>query len=97
LAIEKLLSWLEGREAETNQRLSVDVCAGDDVKGGFEVWGGGKDGMVRVWEGVGGVEGAQEVEWEWRVGDGKYFFFLFQLYFLCQISVEGVTVSEETF
>jgi len=46
----KMVAWLEGREAWTNQRLGVDFFASE---GGMEIWAGGFDGVVRVWEGVG--------------------------------------------
>ncbi|KAE8448672.1 hypothetical protein EG329_009098 [Mollisiaceae sp. DMI_Dod_QoI] len=59
----KLVAWLEGRGADTNQRLSVDVFAGEN---GMEVWAGGVDGFIRVWEGAGMNEGAQKRTWEWR-------------------------------
>lgn len=64
----KLICWLEGRQADTNQRLNVDVFPGEN---GMEVWAGGTDGVVRVWEGVGMVEGALRRSWEWRAHDGK--------------------------
>lgn len=60
----KLLGWLAGREADTNQRLGIDVCVGTAGTGGFEVWAGGQDGVVKVWEGVGGVQGVHEVGWK---------------------------------
>ncbi|CAG8955891.1 hypothetical protein HYFRA_00008741 [Hymenoscyphus fraxineus] len=56
----KLLAWLEGREAETNQRLGVDVF---NAEKGMEVWAGGLDGVVGVWEGVG-----REAETNQRLG-----------------------------
>lgn len=62
----KLVGWLSGREAKTNQRLSVDVFPGER---GTEVWSGGTDGVVRVWENVGLCEGAQECSWSWRAHD----------------------------
>lgn len=46
----KRLAWLRGRHARTQQRLSVEVMGG-------EVWAGGLDGVVRVWEGLGVGEG----------------------------------------
>jgi hypothetical protein len=64
----KLVAWLEGREAETNQRLGVDVFEGEE---GMEIWAGGTDGVVRVWEGVGKTEGALERSWAWKAHDGK--------------------------
>lgn len=63
----KLVAWLEGREADTNQRLGVDVF---EAEGGMEVWAGGTDGFVRVWEVVGKKEGGVERSWEWRAHDG---------------------------
>jgi hypothetical protein len=50
----RLLGWLEGRHAETNQRMGIDVVS---VDGGLEVWAGGTDGVVRSWTGVDRVEG----------------------------------------
>ncbi|APA13161.1 hypothetical protein SS1G_14062 [Sclerotinia sclerotiorum 1980 UF-70] len=64
----KLVSWLEGREAETNQRLGVGCFEGEK---GMEIWAGGTDGTVRVWEGVGGREGAVGCDWEWKAHDGS--------------------------
>jgi hypothetical protein len=64
----KLVAWLEGREADTNQRLSIDVFR---AEAGPEIWGGGVDGIVRVWEAVGMTEGSQERSWEWRAHDGR--------------------------
>ena len=65
----KLVGWLEGREAMTNQRLGVDVLEG---AAGVEVWCGGVDGVVKVWEGVGRREGGVERTWEWRAHDGEF-------------------------
>jgi hypothetical protein len=65
----KLVSWLEGREAETNQRLGVDSF---EAENGPEVWAGGRDGIVRVWESVGMTEGSQKRSWEWRAHNGKF-------------------------
>lgn len=64
----KLVSWLVGREADTNQRIGVDLFPGEN---GTEVWAGGVDGIVRVWEGVGMKEGPLERSWEWQAHDGK--------------------------
>jgi hypothetical protein len=64
----QLVAWLEGREADTNQRLGVDVF---EAEGGVEIWAGGVDGIVRVWEGVGKSEGGVERSWEFRAHDGK--------------------------
>jgi hypothetical protein len=64
----KLVCWLEGREAQTNQRLGVDIFGAEM---GAEIWAGGTDGVVRVWENVGMSEGAHGSSWEWRAHDGK--------------------------
>ena len=55
----KRLAWLRGRNARTQQRLSVEVMGG-------EVWAGGLDGVVRVWEGLGMVEGVVDPSWEFK-------------------------------
>ncbi|KAI0597058.1 hypothetical protein F4775DRAFT_603046 [Biscogniauxia sp. FL1348] len=65
----RLLGWLAGREATGNQRIGCDVFPGQDGgdgAGGFEVWSGSAGGAVKVWEGVGGREGAHEPAWGWR-------------------------------
>jgi len=58
----KLVAWLEGREADTNQRMAVDVVLGD---GGSDVWAGGSDGKVRVWRNIEGKEGGVQPDMEW--------------------------------
>lgn len=55
----KRLAWLRGRNAKTQQRLGVEVTGG-------EVWAGGSDGVVRVWEGLGMVEGVVDPGWGFR-------------------------------
>ncbi|MCJ1421197.1 hypothetical protein MMC32_007559 [Xylographa parallela] len=55
----KRVSWLRGREAKTMQRLSVEVV-------GSDVWSGGTDGVVRVWEGLGEHEGLTDPAYEFR-------------------------------
>ncbi|ORY65178.1 WD40-repeat-containing domain protein [Pseudomassariella vexata] len=62
----QLLGWLKGREARTNQRIQCDVFPGQDDFGGFEVWSGTTDGTVKMWEGVGSREGANEPAWGWE-------------------------------
>ena len=54
------LATLRGREALTQQRLGVDVTEEG------EVWAGGTDGMVRVWEGMGMREGDVEPTSVWQ-------------------------------
>ena len=53
----KRLAWLRGRKANTQQRMGVEVLYG-------EVWAGGTDGVVRVWEGLGMKEGAIDCDWQ---------------------------------
>ena len=53
----KRLAWMRGRNATTQQRLSFEVMGG-------EVWAGAVDGVVRVWEGLGMVEGVMDPCWE---------------------------------
>lgn len=74
----RLVGWLEGRAAETNQRLGVDCFSttqgqAEDSSYGIrqsEIWAGGVDGVVRVWKwkGVGDDEDGEsglkpEKEW----------------------------------
>ncbi|KAI0553575.1 hypothetical protein F4679DRAFT_426093 [Xylaria curta] len=61
----KLLGYLTGRDALGNQRVACDVFPGTDAQGGFEVWSGTSSGTVKVWEGVGSVEGSHAPAWEW--------------------------------
>lgn len=58
----KRLAWLRGRNAKTQQRLGVEVMGG-------EVWAGGLNGMVRVWEGLGMVEGVIDPSWDLKAHD----------------------------
>ena len=58
----KRLAWLRGRGARTQQRLGAEIM-------GKEVWAGGTDGVVRVWEGLGMKEGVVDPEWEFKAHD----------------------------
>ena len=58
----KLVAWLEGRDADTNQRMAVDSHT---AGGKSEVWAGGTNGTVNVWTDVGGREGAHTFEDSW--------------------------------
>lgn len=58
----RLVGWLEGREAETNQRMSVDTAS---IGGKSEVWAGGTDGRVRVWRDVGSTAGGAKPDMDW--------------------------------
>ena len=57
------LAVLVGREAVTQQRLGVDVTENG------EVWAGGADGVVRVWEGMGMKQGELETRCTWKGHD----------------------------
>ncbi|KAL8693416.1 MAG: hypothetical protein Q9218_001765 [Villophora microphyllina] len=59
----KKLASLRGRNAVTNQRMSVDVMSS-------EVWAGGVDGMVRVWGKLGMNEGTIDPTWEFKAHGG---------------------------
>ncbi|KAI0428417.1 hypothetical protein F5Y09DRAFT_313107 [Xylaria sp. FL1042] len=61
----KLLGHLTGRDALGNQRVACDVYPGMDESSGFELWSGSSTGMVKVWEGVGSLEGPHAPAWEW--------------------------------
>lgn len=60
----KQLAWMEGRKAQTNQRMSMEIV-------GDELWAGGLDGMVRVWHGLGEKEGTIDPAWEFKAHDGN--------------------------
>nr|POE71834.1 guanine nucleotide-binding protein negative regulator 1 [Quercus suber] len=53
------VAWLSGRQANTSQRLGIDVIP---TASGYEVWGGGMDGCVRMWTNPGAVTGAQSYD-----------------------------------
>ena len=59
------LAWLRGRNALTPQRLGAEAI-------GHEVWAGGTDGRVRVWERLGTKEGSVDPVWEFRAHDGPF-------------------------
>ncbi|PYH42309.1 uncharacterized protein BP01DRAFT_418095 [Aspergillus saccharolyticus JOP 1030-1] len=64
----QLLGWLQGRKALTNQRMKIDVVA-TDQGGSHEIWAGGTDGCMRVWQNPTHTVGGQEPKWEWKVHD----------------------------
>ena len=68
----QLLSWVEGRKAETNQRLGVDLSNSTNADGDLEVWAGGIDGNVRVWRKTYCQEGPQQPDLELHAHDGKH-------------------------
>ena len=60
----KRLAWLGDRHGMTNQRLGTEIV-------GSDVWAGGTDGLVRVWEGLGMRQGVVDPVWEFHAHDGK--------------------------
>ncbi|KAK5287814.1 hypothetical protein LTR16_003607 [Cryomyces antarcticus] len=64
----KRLGWLKGRKATTHQRLGIDVV---QTARGHEIWGGGTDGMVRVWSNPNEREGEQEAAFEWQAHEAR--------------------------
>lgn len=63
------VSSLSGRNANTTQILGIDVVP---IATGYEVWGGGMDGKVRMWNNPGSSEGIVEADTEFKVADGEY-------------------------
>lgn len=64
----QLLSALVGRDAASQQKLTLDVFPDGDSSSEspfFEVWAGSRDGSVAVWEAVGSQVGAVEPAWRW--------------------------------
>ena len=57
------LAWLNRRKALTPQRLGAEIVDS-------EVWAGGMDGNIRVWEGLGASEGVVEPCLEFHAHDG---------------------------
>lgn len=67
----QLLSWVEGRSAQTNQRLGVDLFMSPQAGGDLELWAGGVDGIIRTWRNTHHREGSQRPDAEWYAHDGK--------------------------
>lgn len=65
----KLLSWIEGRKADTNQRLGLDIFDGPQ---GMEVWAGGTDGYVNIWIDLLHTEGAVSPAWSFQASQGTF-------------------------
>ena len=53
------VAWLNGRKADTTQRLGMDVLPTGDR---YEVWAGGKDGCVRMWKNPGSMGDEQPAD-----------------------------------
>ena len=65
----QLLGWLEGRKADTNQRLGVEVVATGAED--HEIWAGGSDGTVRVWKNAWQTGKGQKADSEWALHRGN--------------------------
>lgn len=63
----KKVGVLTGRKATTNQRMGVDVVR---TREGHEVWAGGTDGHVRVWNEPGMEEGPKGPVMDFNLHDG---------------------------
>ena len=59
----KSVSWLEGRDADTNQRMAVDLTT---INGKAEIWAGGTNGSVKCWKDAGSKEGAHVFDDSWQ-------------------------------
>jgi telomerase Cajal body protein 1 len=67
----QLLSWLEGRNADTNQRIGIGLSKPTQADDKSEIWGGGKDGKVRVWTNPECQEGSVQPDRDWQAHSGK--------------------------
>lgn len=65
----QLVGWLTGRKAMTNQRLKVDLVDNGDT-GCHEIWAGGTDGYVRMWNGGSNLGGEIQPTWEKQIHNG---------------------------
>ncbi|KAL2870642.1 uncharacterized protein BJX67DRAFT_244626 [Aspergillus lucknowensis] len=66
----QLLGWLRGRSALTNQRMKIDMVATGQGSS-HEIWAGGTDGFVRLWQDPTYSAGEQEPRWQWRADDNS--------------------------
>lgn len=67
------LSWLEGRNADTNQRMTFDTSH-NKLTGKEEIWAGGIDGMVKRWTSPGEIEGSIEADAQYNLHDSTSLF-----------------------
>jgi len=65
----KKLGCLQGRRADTNQRLGIDVVP---TQSGHEICAGGTDGGVRIWTNPWEVQGVKDPKWGWEAHDGEF-------------------------
>ncbi|KAI1934763.1 hypothetical protein LOZ66_005618 [Ophidiomyces ophidiicola] len=66
----RLVGWLKGRKAMTNQRLYADILPGHGSEM-HEIWAGGTDGCVRMWKHAAQFEGEIRPTWEMKIHDGS--------------------------
>ncbi|KAL3459442.1 WD40-repeat-containing domain protein [Aspergillus heterothallicus] len=68
----QLLGWLQGRRALTNQRMKIDLVTNGEGSS-HEIWAGGTDGFMRLWQDPAYTAGGQDPAFEWKVnpGDGS--------------------------
>lgn len=62
----RYVSFLAGRRTRTPQRMGVDVVPTVD---GYELWAGGMDGCVRMWNNPGSIEGEHRPDAESKMHD----------------------------
>jgi telomerase Cajal body protein 1 len=60
---QKMVQRLKSRRADTMMRMSFDVK-------GSQLFAGGLDGVVRVWDSLGQTEGEVEPSSSWKAHDG---------------------------
>ena len=65
----QVLSWPEGRNARTNQRLGMDFSKG--LSGSQEIWAGDVDGKLRMWKDAHAKQGSVKADLEHIVSSGK--------------------------
>ncbi|KAL9080377.1 MAG: hypothetical protein Q9157_000833 [Trypethelium eluteriae] len=66
------LGYLKGRQAMTNQRMCIDLRY-TSLANGYEIWAGGKDGVVRAWLKSEQAADGQGPSFEWPAHIGKCF------------------------
>ena len=87
----QLVSWLEDRNAHTNQRLAIDIpdsCATDEAQ---EIWAGGTDGNVRMWRNCHSQEGGHRPQGVWHAHAGKNC--IYSCYHKFSLTLQSATIS----
>lgn len=67
----QLLSWTQGRKAQSHQRLGVDLSQVHHTDGSLDMWAGGVDGHIRMWRDTHRQEGSQQPVLDWHAHNGK--------------------------